>query len=106
MLSIQLFGSPQLTLDGRAIKLTRRKSRALVYYLAAHTLPITRDHLLAFFWPDTPRPAAQQVLRTTLHALRKALGAALLVEEDPIALKPISLDRTTPNSTVLFCDII
>lgn len=86
MLSIQLFGSPQLTLEGRAIKLTRRKSRALVYYLAAHTLPLTRDHLLAFFWPDTPRPAAQQVLRTTLHGLRKALGTALLVEEDSIAL--------------------
>jgi len=86
MLSIQLFGSPQLTLEGRAIKLTRRKSRALVYYLAAHTRPATRDHLLAFFWPDTPRPAAQQVLRTTLHGLRKALGAALLVEGDSLAL--------------------
>ena len=86
MLSVQLFGSPQLTLDGRAIKLTRRKSRALVYYLAAHAQPRTRDHLLAFFWPDTPRPAAQQVLRTTLHGLRKSLGAALMVEEDSIAL--------------------
>src|SRR5512136_506935 len=86
MLIVQLFGSPQLTLQGRAIKLTRRKSRALVYYLAAHTQPLTRDHLLAFFWPDTPRPAAQQVLRTTLHGLRKALGTALLVQEDSVAL--------------------
>ncbi len=32
------------------------------------------------------QPPAQQVLRTTLHALRKAVGAALLVQEDSIAL--------------------
>jgi hypothetical protein len=49
MLSVRLLGAPQLTLDGRAIKLTRRKSRALMYYLAAHAQPLTRDHLLAFF---------------------------------------------------------
>jgi DNA-binding SARP family transcriptional activator len=86
MLSIQLFGTPQLTLDGVAVKLTRRKSRALVYYWAAHSQPLTRDHLLAFFWPDTPRASAQQILRTTLHGLRKALGASLVVAGDAIAL--------------------
>ena len=86
MLSITLFGSPQLTHDGRAVKLTRRKSRALVYYLAAHAQPLTRDHLLAFFWPDTPRASAQQVLRTMLHGLRKTLGSALIVEEDSLSL--------------------
>ncbi len=86
MLSIRLFGSPQVSLDQRRISLTRRKSRALLYYLAAHTRPLKREHLLAFFWPDADRASAQQTLRTTLHALRKSLGPVLVVEDDSIAL--------------------
>ncbi len=86
MLSILLLGSPQILSDGQPTKLSRRKSRALVYYLAALDKPQSREHLLAFFWPDTPRAAAQQTLRTSLYGLRQALGAALLVEEDQIGL--------------------
>jgi DNA-binding SARP family transcriptional activator len=86
VLSIRLFGAPEITLDGQPLTLSRRKSRALVYYLAAHAQPLTRDHLLAFFWPDADRPSAQQTLRTTLHGLRKALGAALIVEDVTLAL--------------------
>jgi DNA-binding SARP family transcriptional activator/Flp pilus assembly protein TadD len=86
VLSIQLLGSPQISANGRPLTLTRRKSRAIVYYLAAHQHPLTRDHLLSFFWPDLDRPAAQQTLRTTLHGLRKTLNSALLVEENTLAL--------------------
>jgi len=88
MLSVLLLGSPQLLLDQRPLRVTRRKSRALVYYLAAHAEPRTRDHLLAFFWPDHDRVAAQQILRTTLHGLRQALGPALVVDEDSLTLAP------------------
>jgi len=88
MLSVLLLGPPQLLLDQQPLRVTRRKSRALVYYLAAHAGPLTRDHLLAFFWPDHERPAAQQILRTTLHGLRQALGPALVVEEDSLTLAP------------------
>src|SRR6185295_8937745 len=67
--------------------------RALLFYLAAHPRPLTRDHLLAFFWPDLDRPAAQQTLRTTLHGLRRALGDDLLVDEGTLALAPtVSVD--------------
>ena len=88
MLSVLLLGSPQLLLDQQPLRVTRRKSRALVYYLAAHAEPRTRDHLLAFFWPDHDRVAAQQILRTTLHGLRQALGPALVVNEDSLTLAP------------------
>jgi DNA-binding SARP family transcriptional activator/tetratricopeptide (TPR) repeat protein len=86
MLSIRLFGAPQITHDQRPVTMTRRKSRALLYYLAAHSTPLTRDHLLAFFWPDHERPTAQQNLRATLYGLRKILGSLLLVDEDTLAL--------------------
>ena len=90
MLSILLLGQPQILLDGKPLNIARRKSRALLYYLAAHdaNAPLSREHLLAFFWPDLDRPAAQQTLRTTLHGLRKALGGSLVVEENTIALAP------------------
>jgi DNA-binding SARP family transcriptional activator/tetratricopeptide (TPR) repeat protein len=88
MLSVLLLGPPQLLLDGRSIAVTRRKSRALIYYLAAQPAPLAREQLLAFFWPDLDRPAAQVALRTTLHGLRKALGAGLEATDVSIALAP------------------
>jgi DNA-binding SARP family transcriptional activator/predicted ATPase len=88
MLAINLLGAPQVRQDDQPLTITRKKSRALLYYLAAHTRPLTREHLLAFFWPDQDRASAQQVLRTTLHGLRKALGSALVVNEATLAVAP------------------
>ncbi|MFN8597461.1 MAG: AAA family ATPase [Anaerolineae bacterium] len=88
MLSINLLGTPQILVDDQPLSITRKKSRALLYYLAAHPKPLTREHLIAFFWPDQDRASAQQVLRTTLHGLRKALGEALVVDEATLALAP------------------
>jgi len=86
MLSINLLGTPQILVDGQPLTITRKKSRALLYYLAAHDKPVTREHLLAFFWPDQDRASAQQILRTTLHGLRKALGSDLVVEDDALSI--------------------
>jgi DNA-binding SARP family transcriptional activator len=86
VLSIHLFGAPRITRDDQPLTVARRKSRALIYYLAGRSGPVTRDHLLAFFWPDLDRAAAQQTLRTTLHGLRKALGDALQIEDGTLAL--------------------
>lgn len=87
MITIRLFGSPEIMLDGSPVKLARRKSRAVLYYLAAHTHPVSRETLLSIFWPDTPRPAAQGTLRTTLYGLRQALGPSLLAEPEAVALE-------------------
>lgn len=94
MLKIALLGTPILSRDGQPLPVTRRKSRALVYYLAAQAeqTTVTRDQLLAFFWPDLERTAGQQTLRTTLHGLRKVLGAALVIEEDTLALGEAEVD--------------
>ncbi|MCC6190733.1 MAG: AAA family ATPase [Anaerolineales bacterium] len=88
MLSIDLLGPPRLQRDGETLRLARRKSRALVYFLAAHSEPVTREQLLSVLWPDLDRPAAQQTLRTTLHGLRKLLGPALLADDGRLALAP------------------
>ena len=88
MLSILLLGSPQLCLDQRSLPLPRRKSRALVYYLAAQPGPVRRERLLALLWPEHERPSAQHSLRTMLHGLRQALGPALIVTDEALALEP------------------
>jgi DNA-binding SARP family transcriptional activator len=86
MLTLRLLGPPEILIDGVPAKVTRRKSRALLYYLGMHDKPLRRERLLAFFWPDSPRAAAQQVLRTTLHGLRKDLGPWLVIESEDISL--------------------
>src|SRR5512143_363516 len=82
MLSIRLLGAPEVALDGNPVAINRRKSRALIYYLAAQGKPVRRERLLAFFWPDAERPSAQQTLRATLYGLRKSLGGALAVDDE------------------------
>lgn len=86
MLSIQLLGTPQIMRDGQALTILRRKSRALLYYLAAHPGPLVREQLQALLWPEHSRAAAQQALRTALYGLRKELGAALYVTDETLAL--------------------
>ncbi len=85
-LEIHLFGTPRLWLNGRVVDKIRRKNRALVYYLAAHNHPVTRENLLAFFWPDHERSAAQPILRTMIYDLRKQLGENFRADDQAIAL--------------------
>jgi DNA-binding SARP family transcriptional activator len=88
MVTLHLLGTPQVYKNGQEIRLKRRKSRALLFYVAAHFKPITREHLLALFWPDTERPAAQQILRTSLYGLRKEVEGVLFVQDDRLSLAP------------------
>ncbi|MBL8058309.1 MAG: hypothetical protein JNK29_16515, partial [Anaerolineales bacterium] len=88
MLSVRLFGPPALSAGELPVVLPRRKSRALAFYLAAQSQPVRREALLALFWPEAERAAAQQTLRTTLHGLRKVLGEALVGDEETLALAP------------------
>lgn len=104
MLSIQLFGQPQLRIvlsgsdgsgsDGAnaALDVARRKSRALLYYVAAQSAPVPRDHLLALVWPDLDRAAAQQSLRVALHGLRRALPEHFVAEGEAVGLVDVEVD--------------
>src|SRR5574341_2577895 len=91
-LEIHLFDTPRLLLNGRVVDKVRRKNRALVYYLAAHHQPLTRENLLAFFWPDHERASAQPILRTMIHDLRKYLGDSFHADDESIALSDAKID--------------
>jgi predicted ATPase/DNA-binding SARP family transcriptional activator len=86
---ILLLGTPTVLIDDHPFEMLRRKNRALIFYLAAHPYPVTRDQILALFWPDTPRPSAQQILRSMLHDLRRQFQTnTLLFEEDRLSFTP------------------
>lgn len=84
--SLALLGPPTIRRGGKPLKIHRRKSRALLYYLAAEPEAVPRDRLYEIFWPDSERPAAQQSLRTALHGLRSKLDDSLLSDNDTLAL--------------------
>jgi DNA-binding SARP family transcriptional activator len=95
LVTVLLLGTPQILLDDRPLHGLRRKNRALVYYLAAYNKPVTRNQTLNLFWPDHERPAAQHILRTMLHALRKHIGNALQAEDDFLLLRDVAVDTRT-----------
>jgi DNA-binding SARP family transcriptional activator len=85
MLSILLLGPPRIERDGAPVELPRRRARAVVFFVAAHAAPVRREQLLGMLWPDHERASAQQILRSTLHSVRRALGPAL-VGDDPLTI--------------------
>lgn len=78
MLSLQLFGSPLVRVDGQTIPHFRSaKSVALLAYLVINRQTRhSRSTLLNLLWPDVPESNARQNLSQTLTRLRDALGAA------------------------------
>jgi predicted ATPase/DNA-binding SARP family transcriptional activator len=100
-LEIHLFGAPRLLVNGQGVDNLRRKNRALIYYLAAHDQPLTRENLLSFFWPDHQRADAQRILRTMIYDLRKQLGESFCVDDDTLSLAANTVVDAQAFSAVL-----
>ena len=75
-LSITLFGSFRVGLDGEAIDAFKsNKVRGLLAYLAVEAQRVhRRDSLAALLWPEWPDKEARTNLRYALSNLRSAVG--------------------------------
>lgn len=75
-LSIRLFGSFEVTLDGEPVTgFASDKVRALLAYLVAESdRPHRREALAGLLWPDYPEPSARASLRRALTNLRDVIG--------------------------------
>lgn len=73
MARLILFGTPRLERDGQPVAL-RRKSLALLAYLAVTGQPQRRETLLALILPAFDEESARNNLRRELSLLRTALG--------------------------------
>jgi DNA-binding SARP family transcriptional activator len=77
MLSVNLLGSPEVSIDGTPIVVDTRKAIALLAYLVVEK-SATRDTLAGLLWADSSQERARATLRRTLSALRGATGSGLL----------------------------
>ncbi len=97
-LHIALLGVPELTWVGASLSIPRRQTRALLYRLAAQTVPIARDQLCYLFWPDVGDATARRNLTHLLTLLRRALPLPQLLVTEELA---VALDRVE-----LRCDLV
>ena len=77
-LILQFLGLPQVLLDDRPISTDRRKTIALLAYLAVNDVgrprqKYSRESLSALLWPDYEQAKAFSNLRTILWELRQAI---------------------------------
>ena len=76
--TIHLFGTPRLDVDGEPTQLGRRKAMALLSYLAVTRSRHHRETLATLLWPESGPEAAFSALRNVLWILRQAPLADLL----------------------------
>jgi DNA-binding SARP family transcriptional activator len=87
MWRLTLFGPPTLARNGRPKRLSRRKARALLTYLAVTGQSHTREAVAAFLWPDHDQQQGRADLSRTLSNLRKVLGADYITtDREQVAL--------------------
>ena len=85
------FGSLALLQDGtpHAGPVGQRRRLLLLAFLAASgPRGVTRDRVLALFWPDDERDAARHSLDQTLHLVRRAVGVEAVRGTGTLVLDP------------------
>ena len=76
--TLRLFGTPRLDVDGRPAQLGRRKAMALLSYLAVTRSRHHRETLATLLWPESGPEAAYSALRNVLWILRQTPLSRLL----------------------------
>jgi predicted ATPase/DNA-binding SARP family transcriptional activator len=88
-LALYLLGPPRLELDHAAVSIDRRKTLALLTYLAVNRWQHHRDHVSALLWPDYDQAKAFTNLRHILWEVQQAIGEGwILAGRDTVGLIP------------------
>lgn len=97
--TVQLLGSPSITVDGMPGPRPRgRKAWALLAMLLLAERPPTRRQLAELLFPEADDPLGS--VRWTLAELRRMLGGCLLIEGDPVVA-----ERTSPDHVIDVLDL-
>jgi DNA-binding SARP family transcriptional activator len=115
LLSIRLLGPLEVSFEGRRTRFERKKTLALLCYLAAEGGKRSRGELAELLWPQSDERRARTDLRSTLTRLRKTLwedgvrgdgsseGVRLLaIDGDLLGVEPrgVELDLRTLEAAV------
>lgn len=91
-LTLRLLGAPLFENSLGLIPLARRKSTALLAYLALEPSYHARDSLAALLWPEFDRSRSRANLRSCLFEIGHATGqGALLVGQENVGLATTAL---------------
>lgn len=97
--TLHLLGPPRLELDGSPVNADRRKTLALLAYLAVNRGQHTRDYLSGLLWPDYSQSKAFTNLRHTLWEIQQTLGDGwILADRETIGL--ISDTKVSPDRVI------
>lgn len=109
-LAVSLLGPPKLELNDAPITADRRKSLALLAYLALHREPHSREFLSALLWPEYEQDKAFTNLRHTLWETQQAIGEGWIISgRETLSLIPESdhsSGRIVWVDSVRFADLV
>src|SRR5258706_5935174 len=80
-LALHLLGPPTLAIDDSPVATDRRKTLALLAYLAVNRGRHTRDFLSGLLWPDYDQAKAFTNLRHTLWETQQAIGEGWVIPD-------------------------
>ena len=84
-IDLQLFGYPEIRVDGRPVSLPLRKALAALTYVVEARAPVSRDAVATLLWPEADETTARSRLRRLLHRMHQHLGVSI-VASDRISL--------------------
>ena len=74
-------GNPRVFAGDSEINLTRKKSLALLTFIAVSNVKSSRSQIAGLLWPDQDESHSRGALRTTLSTLNSEIGETLIVSE-------------------------
>lgn len=86
---LELMGTPRVYYGNAPIQVTRKRVRALLFYLGAQQRPVARSCLADVLWPDYDSISAAKNLSIHISYLKKSLGTSIIESKaDYISLNP------------------
>jgi predicted ATPase/DNA-binding SARP family transcriptional activator len=86
-LAVCLLGAPHIERDSALVVFERRRTLALLAYLAVERSAVSREALAALFWPDMDGERGRAAVRHTLVDLQHGIGKGrLTLTGDQVAL--------------------
>jgi predicted ATPase/DNA-binding SARP family transcriptional activator len=100
-LALHLLGAPRLELDHAPITADRRKTLALLAYLAVNRWQHHRDQISAMLWPDYHQSKAYTNLRHVLWEVQQLIGEGwIAAQRDAIGLIADDNSSSQPGHVV------
>jgi DNA-binding SARP family transcriptional activator/pimeloyl-ACP methyl ester carboxylesterase len=80
-IDLQLFGYPEIRVDGRPVPLPLRKALAALTYVVEARAPVSRDAVATLLWPEADEATARSRLRRLLHRMHQHLGVSIVASD-------------------------